>query len=323
METRASHIAVGIFVLLLSIGAAVFGTWLAKRDVDRTFTLYEIVFPGSVFGLQQGSSVVFSGVPVGRVVDIGIDPENTAQVLVTAEIEQSTPVTTETTAALVSQGVTGLLVIELRGGGIGAPRLVATHGEHPRIAGQLSALEQVFTSTPELLARGVAVMERVASLLSDENLERLSASIGHVEQLTGTLAAHDGDLGRLLAASGDIGEEARAALAGLNDTLAAVGRLTASMEEEVGGLGGKGEAALGEIEAASRAARNLAWRADRILGASEQPLQDFSDGGLYEFGEMVREIRILVAAMSRIATDFERDPAGFLIGGSRRGFTPQ
>jgi hypothetical protein len=27
--------------------------------------------------------------------------------------------------------------------------------------------------------------------------------------------------------------------------------------------------------------------------------------------------------MSRIATDFERDPAGFLIGGSARGFTPE
>ncbi|HRY25847.1 MAG TPA: MCE family protein, partial [Geminicoccaceae bacterium] len=66
METRASHLIVGLFVLLLSIGTVLFGVWLAKRDVDQTFTTYEILFEGSVFGLQQGSQVVFSGVPVGR-----------------------------------------------------------------------------------------------------------------------------------------------------------------------------------------------------------------------------------------------------------------
>lgn len=307
METRASHLIVGLFVLLLSIGTVLFGVWLAKRDVDQTFTTYEILFEGSVFGLQQGSQVVFSGVPVGRVTAIAIDRDDPSKVLVTVELAQTTPVTTATTAMLVPQGVTGLVVVELRGGDPAAPPPPAPDGAPPRIAGLPSALEQVFTSTPLLLARGVTVLERLGTALSDANIEALGETLDHVEALTRTLAERGDDLDRLLGIGAELGEEARA-------TLAALAPLAA--------LGPSGEVALAEVEAAAVAARNLAWRIDRLLAESEQPIIDFGDGGLYEFGEMVREIRVPVAALSRIATDFERDPAGFIIGGSRRGFTP-
>lgn len=322
METRASHLVVGLFVLVLSIGTAIFGVWLAKRDIDRAFTVYEIVFPGSVFGLQEGSQVVYSGVPVGRVTDIRIAPDDVSLVLVEAEIAQGTPVTIDTTAALVPQGVTGLLVIELRGGDSDAPPRTAASGT-PQITGQVSALEQVFTSTPVLLARGVAVMERLANALSDENIDRLSRTLVSLDDLTTTMAGGAGDMARLLGAGADVAEEAQTAVRGLAGLVSTAGELAQTLEGELQGLGPSGTAALGEVEAAARAARNLAWRADRVLAGSEQPLKDLGDGGVYEFGEMVREIRVLVAALSRIATDFERDPAGFLIGGSGRGFTPQ
>lgn len=323
METRASHVVVGIFVLALSIGAAIFGVWLAQRDIDRTFTEYEIVFPGSVFGLQQGSQVVFRGVPVGRVTDIRIDPENADRVLVGIEVDQATPVTVETDAVLVPQGVTGLLVVELRGGDAAAELPTAERGRRPQITGRVSAIEQVFASTPEILARAVIILERIGAALSDENIAQLTSTLANLEALSTTIADRTPDIDRLIATSADLGDDARTAFAGMAQLAATVDRLAATLEREVAGISGKGDAALGEIEAAARAARNLAWRADRVLAASEEPLQDFSDGGLYEMGEMIREIRMLVAAMSRIATDFERDPAGFLIGGSARGFTPQ
>ena len=323
METRASHLVVGIFVLVLSAGAAIFGVWLAQRDIDRTFTEYEIVFPGSVFGLQQGSQVVFRGVPVGRVTGIRLDPTNADQVLAVIEVDQATPVTTDTQAVLVPQGVTGLLVVELRGGDITAPPVTAERGQRPQIAGRVSAIEQVFTSTPEILARAVVILERIGDALSDANIAQLTSTLDNLEQVSATIAARSPDIDRLLGAGADLGEDARAAFVGLTGLAGTAERLVATLETEAAGIGSKGDAALGEIEAAAQAARNLAWRADRVLASSEEPLQDFSDGGLYEMGEMIREIRILVAAMSRIATDFERDPAGFLIGGSARGFTPE
>ena len=323
METRASYLVVGIFVLVLSIGAAIFGVWLAQRDIDRTFAEYEVVFPGSVFGLQQGSQVVFRGVPVGRVTAIRLDPTDADQVLVEIEVDQATPVTTETQAVLVPQGVTGLLVVELRGGDATAPPVTAERGRRPQIAGRVSAIEQVFTSTPEILARAVVILERIGEALSDANIAQLTSTLDNLEQVSAAVAGRADDIDRLIAASANLGEDARAAVVGIAGLIDTAEGLAATLEAQVVGLGSRGEAALDQVEGAARAGRNLAWRADRVLEASEQPLQDFSDAALYEMGEMIREIRILVAAMSRIATDFERDPTGFLIGGSGRGFTPE
>jgi phospholipid/cholesterol/gamma-HCH transport system substrate-binding protein len=322
MEVRSSNLIVGIFVLVLSIGTAIFGVWLAQRDVDRTFTEYEIVFPGSVFGLSEGSQVLFRGVPVGRVLDIRLDPENIDQVLVGIEVEQSTPVTIDTHAALVPQGVTGLVVVELRGGSLDAPRRTAERGR-PQIAGRVSAIEQVFTSTPELLARAVVILERIGTAISDANIQRVSSTLDNIDQLTTTIAGRTDDIDQLLALAGTVGEDGSQALERLGGLVEQVELLTSTLEQEVTGLSSRGDGLFEEVERTAAAARNLVWRADRMLAASEQPLQDFSEGGLYEFSEMVRELRVLVATMSRIATDFERDPAGFLIGGSGRGFTPQ
>ncbi len=322
MEVRSSNLVVGIFVLVLSIGTAIFGVWLAQRDIDRTFTEYEIVFPGSVFGLSEGSSVLFRGVPVGRVTDIRLDPEDVDQVLVAIEVERNTPVTIDTHAVLVPQGVTGLVVVELRGGDVDAPRRTAERGR-PQIAGRVSAIEQVFTATPELLARSLIVVERLGSVLSTANIERISNTLDHVEQLTAAVAARTDDIERLLVAGGTMAEEGSRALEEVTGLVEQAGRLTSALEEEIPRLAGRGGAALEEVERAAVAGRNLMWRADRMLEATEQPLEDFAASGAYEFGEMIRELRTLIATMSRITTDFERDPAGFLIGGSGRGFTPQ
>ena len=322
MEVRSSNLIVGIFVLVLSIGTAIFGVWLAQRDIDRTFMEYEIVFPGSVFGLSEGSQVLFRGVPVGRVIDIRLDPENVDQVLVGIEVDQATPVTIDTHAALVPQGVTGLVVVELRGGDVDAPRRTAERGR-PQIAGRVSALEQVITSTPELLTRAVIILERIGKAVSDANVERIASTLDNVEQLTATIAARTDDIDQLLAAVGTLGADGGQALAGLAGLIDQAERLTVTLEEEVSGLGSRGDGAIGEVERAAAAARNLMWRADRMLESTQEPLQDFADSGAYEFGEMIRELRTLIATMSRITTDFERDPTGFLIGGSGRGFSPQ
>jgi phospholipid/cholesterol/gamma-HCH transport system substrate-binding protein len=62
---------------------------------------------------------------------------------------------------------------------------------------------------------------------------------------------------------------------------------------------------------------------EQILGELEQPVDDFAATGLYEFTQLIGETRLLVAALSRITKEFERDPAGFLIGRTVRGYEPE
>jgi len=324
METRPSYLVVGIFVLILSAGAALAGLWFAKTDIDRRFETYEVVFTGSVGGLQQGSQVLYRGVPVGRVADLRIDPDNIGRILATIEVEAGTPVKTDTAAELSLQGVTGLANIELLGGSHESPDLIeVAETEPPRIVADPSALEQVFESGPELLARGVVLIERLSDILSEDNRTKISGAIDDMARVSRTLAERDEALGRFIDDTAAAGGELRAMAEDFSALVTELDGVTTGLETRVDNLAEAGTSTLGEFERAGVAFRNLAWRADRMLETIEEPVEDFGQAGLYDFTEMVREMRLLIAAANRITKELERDPAGFLIGGSQRGFTPE
>ena len=92
MSRRANPKIVGGFVLaaiaLLVGGALVFGSF-SFFEVTRTAVVF---FAGSVDGLTQGSAVLFRGVPIGRVVDVGIRYDrqtNTLAIPVIIEIRRA------------------------------------------------------------------------------------------------------------------------------------------------------------------------------------------------------------------------------------------
>jgi len=163
MEIRASYMIVGVVVLALIAGFAGFSAWLVKSDIDKQATVYAIYFEGSVTGLQEGSQVQYRGIPVGRIAEIGIDPDNVEQVRVIAEIDENTPITKDTIATLELQGITGIAYVQLLGGTRdSAPLVVTENDEMPVIAARRSALERVFESTPDLLAQAVEVADRIS-----------------------------------------------------------------------------------------------------------------------------------------------------------------
>jgi len=57
METRASYIMVGGFVLTFLAGLIAFAVWIAKVDLDAEYTDYDIYFHGTVSGLYKRSVV--------------------------------------------------------------------------------------------------------------------------------------------------------------------------------------------------------------------------------------------------------------------------
>ncbi len=92
METRASHLLIGGFVLLFVVGLFGFAIWLARIEIDREFAYYDIYFTGSVAGLGVGGDVRYRGIKVGTVVDITINPDDPSRVGVTAQIGSDTPI---------------------------------------------------------------------------------------------------------------------------------------------------------------------------------------------------------------------------------------
>jgi phospholipid/cholesterol/gamma-HCH transport system substrate-binding protein len=321
MEIRASYLLVGAVVLALVAGIAAFSVWLVKADIDRQVEPYQIAFAGSVTGLQQGSQVRYRGVPVGRVTDMRIDPEQVELVLVTIEIEAGTPIRQDTVASLEKQGITGIAFVQLRGGTRASPPLAAAGGEGlPQIESQRSALERLFESTPELLVRSLALVEQASLLLNEQNLQALTKTLQNIETVTSSLARHSDQVGRALTQAGDAAES----FAGVSGEVGALAsdlrQLTAKADERLDGVGTEVSATLDETRQAATTLGRAAGGLEQLVGDIRQPLGDFAGTGLYELTQLVGETRQLIAALTRITKEFERDPAGFIIGGSRRGF---
>ena len=107
METRAHHVLIGLFTVIVVAGALLFGLWLAKSSVDTEFKDYEIVFNEAVSGLSKGSAVQYSGIKVGDVVTLRLDPKDPRRVLARIRLGGDTPIKEDTQAKLALAGITG------------------------------------------------------------------------------------------------------------------------------------------------------------------------------------------------------------------------
>ena len=97
-------------------------------------------------------------------------------------------------------------------------------------------------------------------------------------------------------------------------------QLTAKIDQQADGVGDQLSATLTETQQAVSTMQRAAGQLDELVGELRQPLGDFAATGLYDFTQLVGETRQLIAALTRITKEFERDPTGFLIGSSRGGY---
>ena len=92
METRANHIVIGAFVLVVVFGLFGIVLWLAKIEIDQQFSYYRVIFEEAVSGLSIGGDVRYNGIPVGAVTEIKIDYKDPGRVQVTLEVAADTRV---------------------------------------------------------------------------------------------------------------------------------------------------------------------------------------------------------------------------------------
>ena len=321
VEVRGSYLLVGSVVLALLAALAVFAAWLVGTDVDEEMQAYEIVFTGSVTGLQEGGQVQYRGVPVGRVSEIRINPEDPTQILVSVAIEGATPIKEDTLATLEMQGVTGVAYVQLRAGSRESAALEpGPDGGPPRIPSRPSALERVFESGPELLARALILTERLSKLFQGKNLEAVAVTLQNLETFSGALAQQSDGVATLVEDAGGAARQVEQVSGELMALTRDLRELTSKLDGQVDGVGGELAGTLGELRTAATALGGTVGELDGMIGDVRQPLTDFAGSGLYELTQLVGETRVLVAALNRITKEFERDPSGFLLGNSQRGF---
>ena len=182
METRANSFIVGVFVLITLVVGAVFTIWLATTGNKGPKKQYYVVFSGSVQGLDKGSFVLFNGLRVGEVSDIGINPGNTGQVRAFITVDQLTPVKRDSKTRLVYSGFTGVAAIEVVGGGQNSASLVpGDDGVPPTLYAEQSFVQNIMESGSETLNKINEVVGKVDKLI-DDNGENISAAMSDLRQ---------------------------------------------------------------------------------------------------------------------------------------------
>ncbi|MDQ1277499.1 MAG: phospholipid/cholesterol/gamma-HCH transport system substrate-binding protein [Thermodesulfobacteriota bacterium] len=112
MARKTSMFLVGLFVIMGTVIGVVFIVWIGATKYFEKGQIYLTYFDESVQGLQVDSDVKYRGVDVGRVLKIGVAPDNRL-VQATMKIKMPGIIASDTVARLKSSGITGLVFIEL------------------------------------------------------------------------------------------------------------------------------------------------------------------------------------------------------------------
>ena len=184
--TRAQKLRLGIFLatgLTVLVGGIVV---LAGLKLGESRDEYVVRFSDSgvsLSGLDVGSPVKYSGIRVGRVDGVRIDPEDVSVILVELSLDGGTPVAEDSKANLGSLGITGLKYIELSRGSRSAR--VREPGEE--IPPGTSLFDDLAQKADEIASKVNTVLDRVALLFSPDMKDRLGRLMDSTDRFLVTL----------------------------------------------------------------------------------------------------------------------------------------
>jgi len=297
MEREANYAAVGAFVLVLALAAALFVYWYSGTRVHRDYDRYEIYFKGSVSGLEQGAAVRYLGVRVGRVVEMRIDPRDAGRVEVIAAIDSTTPISPRTVAELNLQGVTGLLYIDLQQSARSALPTVASL-QYPVIRAAPSQFDVFMAQLPRLSAAAGGVIERLNRLLSDHNIDDISQSLDNLAQ-----------------ASSSLPETVRSVNSLLVQLRTATGELAATAGSARKVMDTAGPQVVTTMRRLQTVADNLSQataQLDKMIAENRTDVRSFTRSSLPEVESFVREGRAAAKDLRELSESLRRNPSQLL-----------
>jgi phospholipid/cholesterol/gamma-HCH transport system substrate-binding protein len=313
MEARANYVAVGAFVLAVLAGILVATLWLARVQFQTQYQYFETHVAGPVSGLGAGAPVRLNGIDVGRVTKMALDPKDPKLVTLLLQVRDGIEIHSDSVASIESQGLTGVSYVEISGGTLGSPLLIAAEGQkYPQIASRPSSLQEVFDNAPELLSRLLIIADRLESVLDDKNRGAIAETLVNIRDTTGMLSRRSKDIDQLIADGGKTMHNLAEASATLKGTLANLDRTS-----------GKADGLIASANSTFDHATKLATDLDSLVQSSRPGLRDLTTNGTALLTELLSEARRLVASLNRVSTGLERDPSLLLLGDRHEGYQPK
>jgi phospholipid/cholesterol/gamma-HCH transport system substrate-binding protein len=314
MEPKVNYSVVGLFIVVLTASLVAVVIWLGKDEYRGTYDTFYTYVRESVTGLSIDGAVRYNGVDVGRVRDLGINPENPEEVRLTLAIARGTPIKVDTVAVLETQGLTGVVTVDLVGGTRDAPLLRAQPGQpHPVIKSKPSLYARFERSFSRLFAdEGLPLLlgnindlARDARVVVDEDNRRaLKKVLDDLAKVTSTVAAHRAEIDRTLITAAQ--------------TMQSFAQLGKNLDERLPQMM---EYANSSVESFQKMTGDIA----RVTALLESALMEnrasigqFAGQTLADTGALVVELRELTGALQRVAKELDEDPSMLVFGRARQ-----
>ncbi len=289
---------VGAFVLVLGTVLVAGVLWLASGGAwQKKYDVYLAIEDESVAGLNLNAPVKYNGVDVGKVQDISLDGTNPRNVNLLFAIERGTPIKEDTMAVLKTQGLTGIAFVELSGGSVASPVLLAKAGaSYPviRTSPSLSArLENVLTSA---LAKLDTTSTNLNAILGKENQAAFHNTLTDVAAIAHTIAARKDSINAGLIDGARTLKNTSAASAGLENLTQRMARSSdaiATMGTEVA---------------------NTSVSAGKTIDVVGIDVKRFSTETLPELERLLGELSTLSRSLQLLSEQTRRDPSSLLFG---------
>jgi len=191
METRARYALIGLFMLAVIAASFGFVYWLENKGGFSQRETYRIRFQGSVSGLLIGSAVLFNGIRVGEVTNLGLNADAPQEVIATIGVVRGTPISADTQVSIETQGLAGGAVVALRGGSSTSPLAAGDGGAPPTLLATPQAGQDWTQAARD-------AFQRVDTVLAD-NSEALKSAINNIDTFSDALARNSGKVDGILA----------------------------------------------------------------------------------------------------------------------------
>lgn len=312
MEPKAHHLVIGLFTVAVFAAALLFALWLGKSNTDRDWAWYEIGFDYAVSGLSKGNPVQYSGVGIGEVVDLYLDPENPSHVRALVRVYDDVNIRENSRVSLVLANITGSMSVRFQGGTLDSPVLEGPRDDPPLIMAEPSVFTSILDNGEALMSKADRLLTNANALFSEQNSDNLTVILANTRAATEALLAHRGELEQLMERMNDA--SVRAAQAATK-----VDRFADNADRF---LQNEGQETFAALNTAIASIQATATRIDLLTANNEGALNE-GLRGLSELSPALRELRSTLRNLNHFTRRLEDNPSSTIWGRETMQEAPQ
>jgi phospholipid/cholesterol/gamma-HCH transport system substrate-binding protein len=277
----------GLFLVALITATVVVIYWIGHFERERD--LYVISTRQSVSGLNPESTVFYRGIAVGKVRKIQFDPKDFGTILVPIEVDKDITLTKGVYATLRLKGVTGLTQIELQDDGKVQEVLPPGNDPMTRIPLVPSLTDKLMLSGEDLLKKAEQIMDRLNSLLNEENEKNISEILDNFNTLTAKFSDLQMAVDKALAGVPALSADAQKTLTHIN-------------------------ALTDDLKLLTRNVQTLSNKAESLADKGQTTGDLLLQTTLPKINDLLSELQSTTTQVKRVATMLENNPQSLLLG---------